>query len=84
MFQARRRAFARHPLCRVVEKKKGREERNGREVAEKRERERERERERKEEKEEEESDHILPRKQRGFFKNAKSFKVSPGNKEAQN
>ena len=37
MFLARRRAFARHPLCRVVEKKKGREERNGRKVAEKRE-----------------------------------------------
>ena len=41
MFLARRRAFARHPLCRVLEKKKGREERNGREVAEKREGERE-------------------------------------------
>ena len=40
MFLARRRAFARHPLCRVLEKKKGREERNGREVAKKRERER--------------------------------------------
>ena len=39
MFLARRRAFARHPLCRVLEKKKGREERNGREVAKKRERE---------------------------------------------
>ena len=47
MFVARRRAFARHPLCGVLKKKKGREERNGREVAEKREREkRERERER--------------------------------------
>ena len=40
MFLARRRAFARHPLCRVLEKKKkGREEGNGREVAKKRERE---------------------------------------------
>ena len=39
MFLARRRAFARHPLCRVLEEKKGREERNGREVVEKRERE---------------------------------------------
>ena len=39
MFQARRQAFARHPLCRVLEKKKGREERNDREVAKKRERE---------------------------------------------
>ena len=39
MFLARCRAFARHPLCRVLEKKKGREERDGREVAEKRERE---------------------------------------------
>ena len=37
MFQARRQAFARHPLCRVLEKKKRREERDGREVAEKRE-----------------------------------------------
>ena len=39
MFLARRRAFARHPLCRVLEKKKGREERNDGEVAKKRERE---------------------------------------------
>ena len=39
MFLARGRAFARHPLCRVLEEKKGREERNGREVVEKRERE---------------------------------------------
>ena len=37
MLLARRRAFARYPLCRVLEKKKGREERNGRKVAEKRE-----------------------------------------------
>ena len=43
MFLARRRAFARHPLCRVLEKKKGREERNGREVVEKREREKKKE-----------------------------------------
>ena len=40
MFLARRRAFARHPLCRVLEKKKReREEGNGREVAKRRERE---------------------------------------------
>ena len=50
MFQARRRAFARHPLCRVLEKKKGREERNGREVAEKREREREKKKKKKKKK----------------------------------
>ena len=43
MFQARHQAFARHPLCRVLEKKKGREERNGREVVEKREREKKKE-----------------------------------------
>ena len=44
MFLARRRAFARHPLCRVLEKKKkGREEGNGREVVEKREREKKKE-----------------------------------------
>ena len=43
MFLARCRAFARHPLCRVLEKKKGREERNGREVVEKREREKKKE-----------------------------------------
>ena len=46
MFLARRRAFARHPLCRVLEKKKGREERNGREVAKKRESEKRRRRRR--------------------------------------
>ena len=51
MFLARRRAFARHPLCRVLEKKKGREEGNGWEIAEKRERkEGRRRRRRKEEK----------------------------------
>ena len=41
MFLARRRAFARHPLCRVLDEKKGREERNGWEGVKKRERERE-------------------------------------------
>ena len=50
MFLARPRAFARHPLCRVLEKKKGREERNGREVAKKRERERKEEEEKEENK----------------------------------
>ena len=37
MFLARRRAFARHPLCRVLDEKKGREERNGWEGVKKRE-----------------------------------------------
>ena len=80
MFQARRRAFARHPLCRVVEKKKGREERNGREVAEKREREREREKKKKKKKVT-----ISYHENKGVSsKMPVGKKVSPGNKEAQN
>ena len=46
LYIARCRAFARHPLCRVLENKKGIEERNGRGVG-REEREREREKKKK-------------------------------------